>query len=164
MRFGTWRIGRALDDGREFKGVAANKPAMAAMHNCGLNMGRHFAQVQANDPCKNFVCEQQQQIAACDESLVHAQSIAALHAFISVFVFPATQARSRTAIWKDIAAQGRADVKPRDIWVRNQQIYLCIDWVGSGHSPQAEVRLKPLQDELFRPTPLVSALGCGLLG
>jgi hypothetical protein len=53
---------------------------MAGMHDCEMNMGRHSAQVQANDQCKQSIGEQQPQIAASDETLVHAQSIAALHA------------------------------------------------------------------------------------
>jgi hypothetical protein len=69
-------------------------------------MGRHSPQMQASDQCKHPICEQQPQIAANDQTFVHAQSIAALHAIISVVIFP-TSTRS--------VALGSVDTSPERV-------------------------------------------------
>ena len=58
------------------------------MHDCGMDMSQKFAQVHANDQCKHSVCEQQPQTVASDRSMLHAQSLATLQAFVTVLVSP----------------------------------------------------------------------------
>jgi hypothetical protein len=86
--------------------IASAAPAMVGIHDCGMNMGRNSAQVQANGLCKHSVCEQQPQITASDQTLVHAQSITGLHAFISAFIFP-TKTQN--------VALGRVDTSPERV-------------------------------------------------
>lgn len=62
-------------------------PAMAGMHDCGMDMSRQSVQVHADDNCKHFVCEQQPQTVANDQAVLHARSLATVQAVLTVLVF-----------------------------------------------------------------------------
>ncbi len=51
-------------------------------------MSHYSAQVQANDPCKHSVCEQQPQTVASERTMLHAPSLATLQALVTVLAFP----------------------------------------------------------------------------
>ncbi len=79
---------KALGSGCHHVSSASAAPAMAGMHDCGMDKSHHSAQVQANGQCKHSVCEQQPQTVASDRTMHNVRSLATLQALVTVLVFP----------------------------------------------------------------------------
>jgi hypothetical protein len=60
----------------------------AKMPGCGMNMSPNSAQIHANHQCRQSVCEQQPQKVVTDQTVLHAQALVTLHAFITILFFP----------------------------------------------------------------------------
>ncbi len=69
---------------------------MTEIHDCGMRFKERAAHVSVSDLCAHAICEQQPQVVERDQTALNAQSLATLHASVTVLVFTESRGFIRT--------------------------------------------------------------------
>jgi hypothetical protein len=74
--------------------VVSTARNMPRMHDCGMKVGHHVAQLQTIDQCRHAGCAQQPQTLASDQMLMHPRTVSAMRASEGLMIPTSTQSRA----------------------------------------------------------------------